>query len=235
MSTGGYEWSIAADHSWAKCLEPVGEAFDDGRYRQVSYKAFAPNCQDVLVRVAGAADSTVQPVEQIMTFNVLPAREPVTEGYKVVVDLDVPAAFEGEISVEAGSNFLVKSSELQYIPNGFAWEEPVYEFKCVKVLNKNFGDFNTCFRVWEIQANPEVCTEEVPLVRKSWWTGEDKTANLKINVIPVPCENVCEIGKKRASATQCTCIDVPTTEPIGALFEAHKIAVGTTVRVVMKE
>jgi len=75
LTTGGYEWSIAADHTWAKCLTPVGEAFDDGRYRQVSYKATVPDCKDVLVRVqAVAAGSTEKPAEQIWSFSVWPDR-----------------------------------------------------------------------------------------------------------------------------------------------------------------
>jgi hypothetical protein len=54
LSTGGYEWSLPKDHSWAKCLQPVGDgSYDDkwGRYRQVMYKASVANCKDTLVRV----------------------------------------------------------------------------------------------------------------------------------------------------------------------------------------
>jgi hypothetical protein len=71
------------------------------------------------------------------------------------------------------------------------------------VLNKNYGDFNTAWRIWMLEAKPEVCTEEITLTRPTWWTGEDKSATLKVNVIPTPCDTTCEIGKRRASATSC--------------------------------
>jgi hypothetical protein len=52
-----YDWDLPADHTWSKCLAPVdidntGSTFDDGRYRQVSYKAVKADCLDTLVRTS---------------------------------------------------------------------------------------------------------------------------------------------------------------------------------------
>jgi hypothetical protein len=83
-----------------------------------------------------------------------------------------------------------------------------------------------------MQASMEECKEDVPLVRSDWWTGE-MTGILKLNVVPIPCD-ACELGKMRSSATSCSCVNVPTDTPVGSsLFEAHKVAQGTTLRVMM--
>lgn len=51
MSTGHYEWSNEGiEAEWAKCLTPIGEPFDDGRYRQASYEATKGDCVDSLTR-----------------------------------------------------------------------------------------------------------------------------------------------------------------------------------------
>jgi hypothetical protein len=63
MSDGTYEWDLPADHAWAKCLAPVGEAFDDGRYRQVSYEAVKGDCIDRLVRTPTNLEEGADPAQ----------------------------------------------------------------------------------------------------------------------------------------------------------------------------
>jgi len=41
------------------------------------------------------------------------------------------------------------------------------------------------------------------------------------------------LGDKRASATTCDCVKVVTEKAEGSLFQAHEVAVGATIRVVM--
>jgi len=49
MTTGEYEWTLPSVDT-IKCFTMIGEAFDDGRYRQVSFEAVQPDCRDVLIR-----------------------------------------------------------------------------------------------------------------------------------------------------------------------------------------
>jgi len=232
LTTGGYEFSIPADHAWAKCLTPVGESFDDGRYRQVSYKATVPDCKDVLVRVqAVVAGSTVKPAEQVWTFAVWPDRQPETKDMQV---FDIDAKVMPEITVQAGTHFLVMSSEQQYAPNGFAWNKPLHKFACAEVVNDKWGGFKTGYSIWEFKAGDKKCMEDVPMVRSEWWTGEDKTAIIKLNVVRVECKTPCEPGMRFESDIACACVAVKTEEAVGRLFEAHKVAVGSVNRVIMR-
>jgi len=61
------------------------------------------------------------------------------------------------------------------------------------------------------------------------------TANLEINVVPIHCDTVCEIGKRQASATSCNCIPVETLPVFGALFQSHEVAANAHIRVWMKK
>jgi len=122
-----------------------------------------------------------------------------------------------------------------HFPNGFAWQEPEHEFACVTVMTKNFGDFKTGWRVWMLEAKGEVCEESVPLVRADWWTGDEMTATIEINVTPVTCTTVCEIGKRQASATSCNCIPVETLPVFGVLYQSHEAAANDHIRVWMKK
>jgi len=47
MTTGEYEWTLPSETEIAAlpCLTMIGEAFDDGRYRQVSFEATTPDCR----------------------------------------------------------------------------------------------------------------------------------------------------------------------------------------------
>jgi len=54
------------------------------------------------------------------------------------------------MTVEAGSKFLVMTTEKT---NGFfPWNEPADTtvYKCVQILNRNFGDFTTGYRIYEV-------------------------------------------------------------------------------------
>lgn len=79
------------------------------------------------------------------------------------------------LDVTVGSTFLVVTVEVE---QGFVWEEPAHEFGCVTVLEKNYGEFTTGYRIWLLEANREKCNEVVTLVRPSWWSGDDTTAEL---------------------------------------------------------
>jgi len=119
MTTGGYEWSLSEDaHSWTNCLTLIGEPFDDGRYRQISYKATTPDCKDHLVRMQNNVPDGETVVTQAYTFAVWPDREPDVANFNVISLDTMPLP---EVTVEAGSTFLVMTKEYDYVPNGFAW------------------------------------------------------------------------------------------------------------------
>jgi hypothetical protein len=103
------------------------------------------------------------------------------------------------------------------------------------VITNNFGGFNTGYRAWKFEAKRAVCEETITLTRADWWTGDTMTQDVKIFVTPVTCDNVCPIGKKQATATSCECVPIETEASVGILFQAHEVAVGTTVRVWMKK
>jgi hypothetical protein len=82
------------------------------------------------------------------TFTVWPEFAPTFEDGAVWFPLaDTPLP---EIIVEAGSTFYVVLDERPYSPNGFGWEEPTHEFGCVNVLNTNFMNHKTGYRVWMV-------------------------------------------------------------------------------------
>jgi hypothetical protein len=89
---GRYEWSLPEDHGWAKCLEPIGETFDDGRYRQVYYEAANADCKDTFVRVAMPA------AEAGMAAATTAGSVEVTTDGSVTVNMDVPPA-DGSVTV----------------------------------------------------------------------------------------------------------------------------------------
>ena len=113
-------------------MTPVGETFDDawGRFRQVSYEATVPDCKDTLVRVSTAAvEGTEMPAQQVWSFSVWPDRQP-DFGEYMHFNLEQSVTENTEVTVNAGSTFLVYSSELDHAPNGFAWKEPEHQFAC---------------------------------------------------------------------------------------------------------
>jgi len=130
----------------------------------------------------------------------------------------------------------VTLSELEYAPNGFGWNEPTHTFGCVNVLSMNFGEYNTGYRAWMLEAKGEVCEETVPLERPDWWPDTTAmTAELKINVVAVTCAPPCEIGRKQSSATSCDCVAVDTEPYVGTLYQAQDVAVGSHVRVMLEK
>jgi hypothetical protein len=61
LTSGGYEWGspVSTEISAINCLVMIGEPFDDGRYRQVSYEAMTPDCRDELNRASNADSSVI--------------------------------------------------------------------------------------------------------------------------------------------------------------------------------
>jgi hypothetical protein len=149
------------------------------------------------------------------TFKIWPTAAPDMSAYTV---FDIDATPLPEISVTAGTTFLVSLNEMANEGKGFGWDEPVYTYTCVNVLDSNWGSYNTGYRVWMLEAKGEECEEVVPLVRPTWWTAGEMTGSLNVKVTPVPCDSPCEIGRKRASATSCECIPVETIVAVGTLY-----------------
>jgi hypothetical protein len=211
------------------CFEHVGETFDDGRYRQISFKAITVECKYELVRHAVGPNGEIdETVKKTYKFSVRPDRVPDYGGHPVFnIDVDpLPLAV-----VEVGKTFLVETVQSD---TGFLWEEPVgHDFGCVTVINTNYGEFTTGYRIWMLEANREKCNEVVTLARPGWWSGDDKTSDLKIEVIATACDSPCTIGQMRASDTSCQCVTVPTEPTFGNLYQAHEVAVGSTIRVWM--
>ena len=234
LPTGGYFWDLPADHTWAKCLSPVGEAFDDGRYRQVSYKVEKCNCVDSLVRTQIAeVEGSTEIATATYTFTVWPTALPEFDG-RVAFDLDT-MDFAQHVEVEAGSQFFVYSNEMPHYPKGFAWNEPKdHAFTCLKVLNMNYGDLAAGYRVWMMEAPREICEEAIPLTRPEWWTEEPKAMVFNVKTKAIECADTCKLGQKRATLLDCTCVGIDTLPAVGELFYAHEQAVGSTLRVWMK-
>jgi hypothetical protein len=86
VTPGEYEWSLPSDETLSeiKCLTMVGEAFDDGRYRQVSYETTTPDCKDTINRKSMADDS----VTQTYTFTVWPDIVPPVDGTLIELVVD---------------------------------------------------------------------------------------------------------------------------------------------------
>lgn len=227
-NTGSYKWSLPSKDS-ILCFEQIGETFDDGRYRQISFKAITVECKYELTRYLVTSTGETDPnVSKIMKFSVRPDRVP-DYGDNLVFNID--ATPMAHVTVEVGKTFLVETVQSD---NGFLWEEPVHNFACVKVINKNFGEFTTGYRIWMLEANREKCNEVVTLARPEWWSGEEKTGDLHINVIATACETPCAIGQTRASDTSCQCVTVQTEETFGNLLQLHEFAVGSVNRIWMK-
>jgi hypothetical protein len=150
------------------CIEQVGEAFTDqyGRYRQVSFKAKQGNCKDEVTFI-NIEDASAP---MTLTIKVWPTAAPVYDGY-TVFNLDV-MPWE-DLTIEAGNDFIVITSEIDHHPQGFPWEEPAQVFNCVNVMSTNYGEFQSGYRVWLLNAKGEVCEETIPINRPTWWTGED--------------------------------------------------------------
>jgi hypothetical protein len=60
------------------------------------------------------------------------------------------------------------------------------------------------------------------------------TVDLKINVVPVGCDTVCDFGKKQASATSCQCIPIETVQVMGTLYESQNVAVDVVTKIVLQ-
>jgi hypothetical protein len=97
----------------------------------------------------------------------------------------------------------------------------------------NFGDFTTGYRIWELEAKPERCEEEVTLIRPDWWLEADKSHNFNLKVVRVACDHTCELGKRYESDISCACVDIEVEEKQGILYMAHDIAVSSTTRVML--
>jgi hypothetical protein len=74
----------------------------------------------------------------------------------------------------------------------------------------NFGDFTTGYRIWELEAKPERCEEEVTLNRPDWWLEGEKSHQLKIKVNRVKCDETCELGWRYMSDISCACMEIET-------------------------
>lgn len=179
MGTGlSYEWDLPKDHTWSKCLVPVGEGFDDGRYRQTSYEAVQPDCVDKLVRTSMFIPlPPAKPAQLEVTFTVWYDGEPAHDG--TMIPLDVNA--EGNlplVEVNAGAFITLRASEKDTFPLGFPWVEPAAdtEFKCIDIKNINLGNLKTTYRQWLVQTKitGALCEETVMLQRPEWWTGSVK-------------------------------------------------------------
>jgi hypothetical protein len=168
----------------------------------------------------------------MFTFKVYNVALPDFEGGHVVMIDDLPAPFN--VDVSAGQIFYVQMDEKRYEGQGFAWAEPTEPFKCLEVLNKNFGQLQAGTKIWMVQAKPEICQETYTLARPEWWTGEDKMVELNINVGYAACPEACAPGMMQASATSCNCVAVKIEQPeVDQVFAAHNFATGATIRVVM--
>jgi len=79
MTTGEYEWKLPLESEIAAlpCLTMIGEAFDDGRYRQVSFEATTPNCRVEITRSRVLEETETQ----TFTFTVWPEFPPTLEGF----------------------------------------------------------------------------------------------------------------------------------------------------------
>jgi hypothetical protein len=148
VTIGEYEWSLLSEDEVKdlKCFTMVGEAYDNGQYRQVSFDTTTPDCRDEMTRHSMADDS----VTKTYTFTVWPDHEPAWAAHFYPLDLPADSTVVAlpEINIEAGTTFYVWLKENEYFPNGFAWQEPEHEFACATVLDKNFGEFNFGYKVW---------------------------------------------------------------------------------------
>jgi hypothetical protein len=167
LTTGGYEWGLpdADEMANMECLTQTTDAFDEGRYRQVYFTASSDNCVQTFTRPSLINDGETQTI----TITVWPTAYPEFPEYKIFSLDTVPMA---EVTVEAGTQFVVITSEIDYHPNGFMWNEPTQEFACVTVQSKNYGEYNSGYRVWLLTAKGEVCEETVQLLHPDWWTGD---------------------------------------------------------------
>jgi hypothetical protein len=174
------------------------------------------------------------PETQTMIAQVWPEKAPDMKDKKAFY-LDGEAAMPTHFEVTAGSTFYVVSDESKHFPNGFAWAEPTYAFKCVEVVSQNVGDYKSGWRVWEMKAKTELCKEEFFLKRPENWPADilPKQALINVNVIGNTCAAPCEIGQRYSSAVTCDCIDVVVKPVVGQLFEAHKFAAFAHVRVIL--
>jgi len=218
---------------WLKCFtfdlnSKNGKAHYDSRFIQVELIAAVGDCRTEIVRT-NRLDTTET---QTLIAQVWPEKAP--ELKHKVFNLDVEPMVK-DFEVEAGSTFFVQLEEFKHFPNGFAWAEPTVEFKCAKVISKNFGEYNSGYRVWMMEAKTDLCQEEIFLRRPEGWpaTMGPKQVLINVNVVSKKCEKACEVGKKYTSPTSCDCIEVETKVPVGQLFVAHDIAVGATVRVML--
>jgi len=83
MTTGEYEWKLPSESEILAlpCLTMLGEAFDDGRYRQVSFEATTPDCRLEMTRFKMPDGSDAPSTDtQTFTFTVWPEFPPTLEG-----------------------------------------------------------------------------------------------------------------------------------------------------------
>jgi len=97
----------------------IGEAFDDGRYRQVTFKATTPDCREPITRTS----SLVATETHTFTFTVWPNVDLPVDGTLIELVVDANGALPS-IEINAGAFFTTRTSEKDYFPNGFPWVEP---------------------------------------------------------------------------------------------------------------
>jgi hypothetical protein len=93
------------------------------------------------------------------------------DGTLILLEVDETTGALPSIDVNSGALITTRSSSIEHFPNGFPWVEPAQTFDCINVLNANFGNLNTGYRQWLIQAKTvlEECTETITVQRPEWW------------------------------------------------------------------
>jgi len=169
-------------------LAPVGEAFDDGRYRQVSYEVVKSDCVDTLIRTSLVNVTPV--VTKEFKFTAWYDGEPPHDGTLITLTND---AAPMPVEVNSGVFFTVRTSEKETYPQGFPFmdltSEQLGALKCIDVKNINLGNLKTTYRQYLLQSKKvaEECQETIVLQRPTWWTGDEKTKELNIKVLAVEC------------------------------------------------
>jgi hypothetical protein len=217
-----FEWSLI-DEANLVCVTQVADSFFEDqwkRYRQTTFVLAKEECKEDIVQYkvdeAGVVDTEDKHVFQVVVW---PTRQPEEKGTLIALDgYDLATTIEMKALEEITVRVTEKAEGDKL--EGFTWESPKQEFKCIELLNNNLGDFVTGWEQWHFKAfdRDEDCEEDV-ILKKADGSGED---TVKVKVLKGHCKVIdCPEGEiQDMKLDACTCN--PLAAAVGTLIDTSK-------------
>jgi hypothetical protein len=169
---GTFKYNVDTKAVALECLAAVSEPIKNEYYQQVSLKAITPNC-----RWSYKLDHSDGVSHIAFNFIVWPEKEAPVNGTLVALDtLD----FSKLQVVNLKANAYLTVRLVETVTSDFAWLKPTHDWKCVELVNENYGAFNTGVTQWLFKAknSDKDCVDDATLTR----AADNSTVVISVHV-----------------------------------------------------